>query len=431
MKKLEMRKLLFIICLSLFAGLATAQDGYDRWRQMLFEDDQLSKELNNESETDEAIRLPGAVTDISYRNSINISVLLPIQNAEGTVDRRFVEFYRGALLALEELKANGISAQVRLFDAPRDEYAVTAIVNSEEFLQSDLIIGPVYPEGMEQVVMWARANGVAVVSPLQIYEKYGSPVLYQMAPAPERRYDKLISLLSQPDISVIYITSQQPDTEMDDALRDVLSNAHTVVYSDAMRGATLERMMNRGARENVFVVSCLDSRHVDRILGVISSMYNNLASRGLSSMRVRVVGSAQWAWFPASTVDRELYFKVGVCYIANYHVDRNDARIRSFDGRYIAAFGEVPPSAPAAVPGAREVRIYPYAYRGYDAVKLFAGAAMTPGRYYDEDYTAKVNNGGESLLQVGYRFEQTAYGDWRNVNWPLVQYKPDYKILVE
>ena len=40
-------------------------------------------------------------------------MLLPLQ-ADGTPNRQFLEFYQGALLALSDLKGNGVSARLDL-----------------------------------------------------------------------------------------------------------------------------------------------------------------------------------------------------------------------------------------------------------------------------------------------------------------------------
>jgi hypothetical protein len=367
----------------------------------------------------------GGVRDISYRNDVCVSLLLPLEDGRGGLDRRFGEFYRGALLAIEELRAQGVGVRVRLFDTPRDTDAVAAILDSWEFEGTDVVIGPVYADGMEQVVDWARARGAAVVSPLTVIDACGGEVFYQMAPAPSTKYDKLTALLSEAGVNVVYMTTAQPEQEMDSELLPLLGDVPQVAYSAATTGAELEALVDRGASKNIFVVSCRDQQAVDGILGRISSMYSDLRSRSAISSELQVVGSASWARFSSSVVDRELYFKLGVCYVTNYHVDRTDARVRAFDSRYIAQFGDVPPSAPLAS-GGRDNRVLPYAYRGYDAVKLFVGAAATMG----SDFTSKVNAEGHELLQVSYRFEQSMWGDWQNVNWPLVVYRPDYRIEI-
>lgn len=365
------------------------------------------------------------IGDVVHGKELNIGLLLPL-SSDGAVDRRFVEFYRGALLGLEDIKRQGISASVRVWDAPRSEEAVARIVASEEFGRSDLVIGPVYAEGLTQVVEHASRRGVPVVSPLSVHDGVPSPALYQMAPVAETKYDKIKAMTERGDVNVVYVTTPYPDEDMDVALRPVV--AQTINYTSGTSGATFESRFDRRAGENLYIVSCTNAQYVDQILNKLSSMHSNLVARGSTSSPIRVVGNANWAWFASGTVDREVYFKVGVCYVANYHVDRSDPRTREFDRRYIEAFGEVPPSAPAAAAGSRETRVYPYAYRGYDAVKMFVGAAAEHGY----DYTARVNAAGGDLLQVTYRFGQSAAGgDWRNTNWALVSYRPDYTITVE
>lgn len=46
---------------------------------------------------------------------VRVAMLLPLQ-ADGTPNRQFLEFYQGTLLALSDLKGNGVSARLDLFD---------------------------------------------------------------------------------------------------------------------------------------------------------------------------------------------------------------------------------------------------------------------------------------------------------------------------
>ncbi len=361
----------------------------------------------------------GGVKDISDKATVTVSLMLPLEDGRGGLDRRFGEFYRGTLLAMEELREQGAPVRARLFDTPRNEDSVATILDSYAFEGTDLIIGPVYADGMEQVVQWAQARGVAVVSPLTVIDACGSEVLYQMAPSPTTKYDKLVAMLSNENANVVYITAaEQSDQEMDSLLLPMLPPNVVQVAQNA----AFDRLFDRHAAENIFVVSCRNQHTVDGILNRLSSVYSDLRARRATSSEIRVVGDASWARFSNSVVDRELYYKLGVCYVTNYHVDRTDARVKAFDGKYIAEFGDVPPSAPQ-----NNAMVRPYAYRGYDAVKLFVGAAMTIGG----DFTSKVNAEGHELLQVAYRFEQSMWGDFQNINWPLVIYRHDYSIAVE
>lgn len=413
----------------LFITLLWSTAAFGQWSgdEMWFDEDYARWQLLRSGRGGWEPESYGGVKDISNQDQITVSLMLPLQDGKGGVDKRFGEFYRGALLALEELREQGGGARIKLFNTPRDKDAVAEILASYDFEGTDIIIGPVYADGMEQVAEWARAQGVAVISPLTVIDACGNEVLYQMAPAPSSKYNKIEALLTEEGTNVVYVGTAKPDIEMDSLLLPRLENAHRIPNGNAVGGPTFEKFFDRRAKRNIFVVSCLDAHMVDGILGDISSMYSEQRARGATSSEIRIVGNASWARFSYGVVDRELYYKLGVCYVTNYHVDRTNPRVKVFDARYIREYGDVPPSAPGAKSAGRDTRVLPYAYRGYDAVKLFVGAAMTIG----DDFAAKVNAEGHELLQVAYRFEQSMWGDWQNVNWPLVTYRPDYRIVVE
>ena len=352
-----------------------------------------------------------AVADLSQKEVIEVALMLPLKVGESPANRGFIEFYKGVLLGLEELKAEGISTNLSLYNTSRSLDSVREIVDSPDFQGSDIIIGPVYEENLPPVLDFAQRNGRAVVFPLAALEGEGSPVLYQMPPPDSTKYDKLLGLLAV-DKNIVYVTTSQPDKDMDEGLRPHLSaSTRTLQYARNVSATAIAGMLDRKG-ENVFVISCDDEFTVDEILAKISSMQNNIVARG-TPLDLHIVGSSRWARFRGN-MDRNLYFKLRLSYVTNYHVDRGNDLVRDFDGRYIGAFGTIPT---------------PYSYRGYDAAKLFVGAAKAPGA----DFTAKVNENARPLLQMSYEFSSDAPGGTlvNNDNWALVRYGSDYTIEVK
>ena len=84
----------------------------------------------------------------------------------------------------------------------------------------------------------------------------------------------------------------------------------------------------------------------------------------------------------------------------------------AFDRRYIAAFHSIPSL---------------YAYRGYDAMKLFVTALFgTEARFVDRVAAAQPR-----LLEVPYRFSQDSPSSTHvNEEWVFVSYSNDYRIEV-
>ena len=359
------------------------------------------------------------IRDISAQRRMNVALLLPFSNPDGTPPRErdnFVHFYYGVLVGLDDLKQQGVSADITVFDTERSDERVAQIVGSEEFAATDLIIGPVYGEGLLSVMAFAERRGVPIVSPLQQQDKTdGSAVLYQMPPAPENKFDKLREMLGQPGVNIIYINSSAPDADIDANLRPLLlSGVRQITYSKNNFGTALENALEKRNGDNVLIVSCTNMQAVDQILSHISSVHSNLVARSImTGSRLRVVGNSSWARFPTESVDHDLYFKLQLCFVTNYHADRTDAAVRDFTRRYIDAFGAVPTL---------------FSYRGYDAAKLFGSAMMTTG----DDFADKVNNSTQRLLQMPYNFmRRTDDSTHRNTEWVLVSYGTNYMIRIE
>lgn len=349
------------------------------------------------------------VRDISGKQELNVSLLLPLKDDKLNVG--FIEFYQGAMLGLEDLKRQGIQINLSLYNM-RARGDISQIIESREFSDTDIIIGPVYEEGLHEVIDFAQRRQIAVISPLAIHENTSSPLLFQMAPTPETKYDKIKEMLRAPGVNVIYVTTDHRDADMEENLRPFLpSSTKFVNFYKGMSANVFEQQFDRGAAENIYIISSDREITVDEILAGISSMQNNLTARSMTESKIRVVGNARWARFN-NQVDRDLYFKLRLCYVTSYHADRGNQRVLDFDSRHISAFSSIPT---------------PYSYRGYDAARLFAGAATISG----PDFAYKVNSLNDQLLQVPYRMEQKMPGaDFRNSNWPVVCYDSDYTITV-
>jgi hypothetical protein len=342
------------------------------------------------------------------KSVINVSLLLPLSR-NGKVVKNFVEFYQGVLLGLEDIKRSGISVHLSLYNTDATMQRVREIVQSADFASTDLIIGPVYDENMEPVVQFAYENGVAVVSPLSVVEHISSPLIYQMTPAPADKYRKLLEFIAG-DKNIVYIATAHPDKDMESDLRPLLpQSTHVINYTKGTQDE-FERALNRRG-ENIYIVSCVNEFTVDEILAKISSIQNNIVARSAEPLDIHIVGNSLWPRF-RSNIDRDLFFKLNLCYVASYHADRSNRLIYDFDGRYMAAFSVSPTL---------------YAYRGYDAVRLFVGASKTAGGALID----RLNDFDKPLLQMRYHFVPATDGNNVNTNWALVFYNNNYSIEVQ
>lgn len=342
---------------------------------------------------------------------LSVALMLPMTN-NGKVRGNFVEFYQGALLAAEDLKREGRSLDLKLYDVAHNPAQVEEIVAQDELAGGviDLFVGPVYEEDVAPL----RGVNKPVVLPLTSkLDSVKGRHLYRLAPTSEGRKDKLGGMIA-PTTNVIMVYTSSYDEEMEREMLDVVGDHPfgKVIFTenfevDSLQSRPIEELMT--VEDNLFVVLADNEIETDRSLAIISSIMNSRQPKyGTTRVPIRVVGNAAWERY--RNMDKNLLFKLDVSYLINYHADRGNRAVREFDKRFISAFGRQPSS---------------FAYRAYDAVRLF-GTAMFAGG----DLTAELNGSVTPLLQVPYSFTEED-GIMVNDSWALVNYRPNYTVEVK
>ncbi len=337
---------------------------------------------------------------------INVLVMLPFSSPSGE-EKNFTDFYNGLLVAMADLKSEGISVDLNVVNTGRSAETTDQITRSDAFANADLVIGPVYNDPFEVAARQADRYGIPIVSPLGEVNS-ANPHIYQIAPPASARADKWREVIGEGK-NVVVIT---PQTNVDEELRQEIApllppDAKHVVY--VSKNTQLRNYLVTD-RENVIIVETLNENTTEAILAALSSIQNQISSRTLRSFPIQVVGGSRWARFP--TLNKELFYKLNVTFLTTYYADRSHPQVAAFDSRYILTFGSVPTL---------------YAYRGYDTGKLFVSALSRYGERFGYYLGASEN----TPLEVPYRFEETAGGKHVNTEWVLVRYNSNFSITVK
>ncbi len=269
-------------------------------------------------------------------------------------------------MGLDSIKTRqGLSVNVHLYNTARDTARIREIVERDEaFRKADLIVGPIYEEGLAPVIEFAERKKVPVVSPLAHIANQNSDVLFQLAPDPSRKYEKAGDLVGG-DKRVTLIYTESTDKEFEREILDLLGDSEYTRYTykyehPSVRSANspsdLTPLLENG-QDNVFVILSDNSVDVERILAALASADTSITSRGRTAPRFAVMGTARWNRFGG--IDRAIFFKDRVIFFSTYHAKRDSDIVRTFDSAYIRAFGGLPTL---------------YSYRGYDTAMIFVPA---------------------------------------------------------
>ena len=372
--------------------------------------------------TDESALRPAAENrPVEFRalrpgQTLRISLLLPVTVRNGAANPNYLEFYQGFLLGLDSVKRLGRSVDVTLYDTERNPDRIREIVDLPAVRESDLIVGPVYEEELQPVLRLAEEREIPVVSPLAHIEHTTSDVLFQLAPDPARKYDKVADLVG-PDKHITVIHTKTTDKEFEQEMLALLGDreytSYTYKYGSSASGSggnsprDLTPLLEN-KDDNVFIILSDDEVDVDRILAALASADSSLRSRGRTAPRYTVLGNVRWNRY--NNIDRTTFFRNRVVFLSTYHAKRDAKVVTAFDSDYIESFGTLPTL---------------YSYRGYDSALIFA-----PAMYGDIEYDLEDRR--YTPLQTGYRFEQRDTGSNHvNGNWTRVSYNPDFTITIE
>ena len=341
--------------------------------------------------------------------TLDVALLLPLSSGNSSRNY-YVEFYEGFLLGLEDVKNAGKSVSLTLFDTSHDYNKTAEIVSDMRFRRSKLIVGPVYEDELLPVLQFAEQNSIPVVSPLAHIANTGSNVLFQMSPDPERKLDKLRRLIGE-NTHVTLIYTDRTDKEFEKEMMEMLGGRpyatykYTYVHHSANSGGSDMTPLLQNGLDNVFIVMADNETEVDRILAAIASADSGLVTRGHTAPKFTVIGNPRWLRY--NNIDRAMFFKDRVSMVSTYHAKRDSEAVRSFDSRFVEAFGALPSL---------------YAYRGYDAAVIFCN-----GMYGDIQY--KMEDRRYRPLQTAYKFSAAdGFSTHVNQEWMRVDYKNDFTI---
>ncbi len=89
---------------------------------------------------------------------------------------RFIQFYEGALFAVDSLTKEGMNIELFVYDVDKNLSKTAKVLNEPELRSVDLIIGPFYSNSFKQVALFAGNFNIPIINPLtyrdEVVEKY-------------------------------------------------------------------------------------------------------------------------------------------------------------------------------------------------------------------------------------------------------------------
>jgi len=327
----------------------------------------------------------------------------------------FLEFYQGALIALDSLKEAGLSVNLHVYDTQRNPATVHSILEKREMRNIDLVIGPVYPEVIKIVSEWSRKNGVSLVSPFSARTEFLSqnPRFFQVMPTLETELEQASYFISNyPGHNVVLIHSgniREMDTveKLKRTLFSTLSSSgrrletafKEVVYDDSV-AENLHHSL-KSDKPNIVIIPSSNQAFVAGVLNRLNIMSNRFD--------ITLFGLNDWTRF--LNIDVEYFHNMELHYASPFFVDFSCDHVKYFLRNYRRRYNSEPQY---------------YGFNGYDVTLYFLSAMKTFG----SDFQACLPLLNVDLLQSDFMFRKSnpRYG-FENNGLSIVKYTRDMNIM--
>lgn len=252
-----------------------------------------------------------------------------------------VEFYEGALLAIDSMRKTGMKINVWVYDVDDLDSGKTAkMLAQPEFATMDLIIGPFSPAPFDEVADFAVAHNIAIVSPVSAANRvlFKNPTAMKTLPSVTTQMEQLAVHIAKErrDDNVIMISSGMlKEKKMSGAFKDKINALRAAEGKDSIlvnSGFSGIESKLKKDQMNVIVIPSMSQAYVTDLLRNL----NTLAEK----YKITVYGLPSWMEF--DNLDPEYMQTLNMHFASPYYVDYDLPATKSFILRYRAAFGGDP-----------------------------------------------------------------------------------------
>lgn len=244
--------------------------------------------------------LPGITTTqdslqvIPSELPIRIAFLLPFMLDAPIKDAsadKFIEFYEGALLAIEDAKKQGINIEVHTFDIEKNDIKIQMVLNRPEMKLMDAIIGPAYPTQVEHASAFAFDNKINTFIPFtsEVPALQINPYLYQFNTPVE--YEALsisravLAIKSSP--SVIMLKTPEATTDNCQQLKDAFKNKNVKVREITVTTENKDSLVSYFQTNGNYLVFFNNDRYRK------ISPYIEVLNR-INNLNIELIGAYNW-----------------------------------------------------------------------------------------------------------------------------------------
>lgn len=335
-----------------------------------------------------------ALEPLYVHPSIDISMLLPFyldKNAsQGDADiinkpqqiyehtYQFLEYYEGVLMALDTLKAMGISITLHVIESNND--SASANINKIS-THTDLIIGPVFPKTFPAAAAFAKRHTIPIISPLSSEEtNVTNPYVIHMNTPQKYRFkamvQQILATTQNCHVCIVYnneALEKKSVTQCKSAFAEQKSAleakhiSYEELYYPTVGSAGLDKALSKKEKSIVVVLS----KQQAFANNIVTKLYQSSKKHNID-----VWGLPQWETY--ENLELDFLFDLNFKLVTNSEIDYTSPAVN----RFIKAYRDKYRGEPTK-----------FSFLGYDQMLFFAKHYATSSDFMADLQTVENTKG--------------------------------------
>ena len=326
--------------------------------------------------------------------------------------KNYIEFYVGSMLAINELRKQGLSFDVEVVDTKGDSLYISNYMRNHDMSGYDMFIGPAFSGELQVVGDYAWEHQINIVSPLSVKSTFidHNPYAFQVCPTLDIQMKYMAEFLNQIDTKN-FIVIHNGDAQEQDFISEFKRQLYSSIRNDNFdqvryneyyyytSGDVLNSAFIKG-KENIVIIPSTDRAFVTDVMGKLN---------GYSyEYRVTLFGQPRWERF--ESIDIDYFHNTNTHYLSNSYIDYSKPEIISFVRNYRNLLSVEPDRM---------------AFQGYDITMFFCTALNKFGH----DFRRFIMYHTAPLLQTEFNFvPYSDQGGYQNTSVYILDYAKDYTI---
>lgn len=352
-----------------------------------------------------------AVTAEKKFTEATISLLIPFDlnaariksgsKAEIEKSAMAIDFYQGFKMGVDSAAAMGLNFRLKVLDTRDNSTQIGSLIKSGEIEGSNLIVGPVFPEGIKAMTSYSIDHHIPVVSPLAATHpaEFNNPNLISVVNNIDLHAEKIGNYITKEydpgQTVVVLISTKKSDDEILSApLRDYFkAKGAKYTFQEYSSVFTMELSMIPG-KHYVVLLASPERQFVVASIDKLVKIKN-------SGVDVELFGHPNWSKQNYNTEKLQLlHTKI----TSSYRVDYKRAAVTRFIKKYRLLNSFEPGE---------------YAFKGFDVGFYFGKLLAAHGAGYLRYLTEDSYKG----LQNSFSFKKDGQLGYINTSLSLLEYK--------